>query len=139
MLNCINIEDALKRMNGMLKPKLSIFVALVSTVLPVFGEPSDGATKPNIVFIITDDQSWDTLSFTGGDVHTPFLDKMKSEGMYFSNFNVTSTVCSPSRYTFLTGRYAGRSRGKHFMDEHPPGDQTQIENIGEIEPETGSL
>jgi len=92
------------------------------------------AAKPNVVFIITDDQSWDTISFMGGKVHTPRLDQMAKDGLYLSDFNVTSTVCSPSRYSFLTGRYAGRCQGEKFMREHPPGDQTQIENIGELEP-----
>lgn len=91
------------------------------------------AKKPNVILIITDDQSWDTLGFAGGQVHTPRIDKMAAEGLFFSDFNVTSTVCSPARYSFLTGRYAGNSRGETFMAEHPPGEQTQVENIGELE------
>ncbi|MEO0416696.1 MAG: sulfatase-like hydrolase/transferase, partial [Verrucomicrobiota bacterium] len=75
----------------------------------------------------------------GGKVHTPRIDQMAAEGMYFSNFNVTSTVCSPSRYSFLTGKYAGRCEGERFMQEHPPGDQTQVENIGELEPDNWNL
>ena len=89
--------------------------------------------RPNVVFIITDDQSWDTLGFMGGKVHTPRLDQLVKEGMLLTDFNVTSTVCSPSRYSFLTGRYASRCRGDRFMKEHPPRDQTQVENIGELE------
>ncbi|VGO23573.1 sulfatase family protein [Pontiella sulfatireligans] len=95
--------------------------------------------KPNVVFIITDDQSWDSIGFMGGKVHTPRLDQMAKEGIYLSDFNVTSTVCSPSRYSFLTGRYAGRCEGEKFMQEHPPGDQTQVENIGELEPDRWNL
>src|SRR5210317_616223 len=56
-------------------------------------------TRPNIIFIITDDQSWDSIGFTGGDVYTPRLDKMAQEGIFLSDFNVTTTVCSPSRYS----------------------------------------
>jgi arylsulfatase A-like enzyme len=97
------------------------------------------ANKPNIVFIITDDQSWDTLGFMGGKVHTPRIDQMAKDGLFLSDFNVTSTVCSPSRYSFLTGRYAGNGTGERFMREHPPGDQTQIENIGELEPDRWNL
>lgn len=52
---------------------------------------------------------------------------------------VTSTVCSLSRYSFLTGRFAGRCEGEKFLEEHPPGDQTQVENIGELEPERWNL
>lgn len=95
--------------------------------------------KPNVVFIITDDQSWDTFGFMGGKAHTPRLDQMVKDGLFFSDFNVTSTVCSPTRYSFLTGRYAGNCTGEYFMREHPPGDQTQIENIGELEPDRWNL
>ncbi len=95
---------------------------------------ADETQKPNIVLIITDDQSFDSLRFAGGKVLTPRLDQMAREGLYLTDFNVTSTVCSPSRYSFLTGRYAGRCQGEKFLEEHPPGDQTQVENIGELEP-----
>jgi len=95
--------------------------------------------KPNVILIITDDQSWDSIGFTGGDVHTPRIDQMAKEGLYFSDFNVTSTVCSPSRYSFMTGRFAGNCTGETFMKMHPPGDQTQIENIGELEPDRWNL
>ncbi|MEM1157899.1 MAG: sulfatase-like hydrolase/transferase [Verrucomicrobiota bacterium] len=89
--------------------------------------------------IITDDQSWDSIGFMGGDVHTPRIDQMAGDGLYFSNFNVTSTVCSPSRYSFMTGRFAGNCTGEKFVTMHPPGDQTQIENIGELEPDRWNL
>ncbi len=112
------------------------FLFLVALATSIWAKPNP---KPNIVFIITDDQSWDSLGFMGGKVHTPRLNQMAKDGIYFTDFNVTSTVCSPSRYSFLTGRYAGRCKGKHFMEEHPPGDQTQVENIGEIEPDKWNL
>lgn len=99
----------------------------------------DHAEKPNIILIMTDDQSWDSLGFMGGNVHTPRLDQMAKDGLYLTDFNVTSTVCSPSRYSFLTGRFAGRCQGKKFLEEHPPGDQTQVENIGELEPDLWNL
>ena len=111
----------------------SISKSLLLLVLAAYSS-AYAADRPNIVFIITDDQSWDSLGFMGGDVHTPRLDQMAKDGLYLSNFNVTSTVCSPSRYSFLTGRFAGRCEGQKFMHEHPLGDQTQVENIGELEP-----
>ncbi|TWT95123.1 sulfatase family protein [Neorhodopirellula pilleata] len=107
---------------------------LFTSVLLVGANPVLHAdTRPNIIFILTDDQSWDSVGFLDGQVHTPRLDSMARDGMYLSNFNVTTTVCSPSRYSFLTGRYAGRCEGDRFLREHPPGDQTQVENIGELE------
>ena len=109
-------------------------LAFFYCLLPSFACSQDAAkTSPNIIFIITDDQSWDSLGFMGGEVYTPRIDQMAKDGMYLTDFNVTSTVCSPSRYTFLTGRYAGRCEGERFLKEHPPGDQTQVENIGELE------
>ena len=111
--------------------KYFLRLIFLMTCLPVLTQGE--VARPNVVFIITDDQSWDTLGFMGGKVHTPRLDQMVKEGMLLTDFNVTSTVCSPSRYSFLTGRYASRCRGDRFMKEHPPGDQTQVENIGELE------
>ncbi|MEM7790123.1 MAG: sulfatase-like hydrolase/transferase [Verrucomicrobiota bacterium] len=112
--------------------KITISLSFLSVfALSAQAEPTH--PKPNVVFIITDDQSWDSLSFMGGNVHTPRIDRMAKEGLFLSDFNVTSTVCSPSRYSFLTGRFAGRCEGEHFMKEHPYGDQTQVENIGELE------
>lgn len=108
-------------------------LCLAGTVL------AERTTPPNVVFILTDDQSWDSIGFLGGKVHTPRLDRMAKEGMQLTDFNVTSTVCSPSRYSFLTGRYAGRCKAPRFMTEHPPGDQTQVENIGELELEGWNL
>ncbi|MEM6911089.1 MAG: sulfatase-like hydrolase/transferase [Verrucomicrobiota bacterium] len=97
------------------------------------------AKRPNVILIITDDQSWDSLGFMGGKVHTPRLDQMVREGLLLTDFNVTSTVCSPSRYSFMTGRYAGHCTAEKFLHEHPPGDQTQVENIGELEPNRWNL
>ena len=94
---------------------------------------SASAKRPNIIVIMTDDQDWRHLGFMGGDVHTPNLDRMVNEGVWFTDYNVTSTVCSPSRYTFLTGRYAGRCEGAYFMQLHPEGSQTQVENVCELE------
>ena len=73
-------------------------LCLAGTVL------AERTTPPNVVFILTDDQSWDSIGFLGGKVHTPRLDRMAKEGMPLTDFNVTSTVCSTSRYSFLTGR-----------------------------------
>ena len=64
-------------------------------------------TKPNILFIMTDDQGAWTPSYTGhkGAV-TPNLDKLRSQGMEFKNAFVTTPVCSPSRASLMTSRYA---------------------------------
>jgi hypothetical protein len=45
------------------------------------------ADQPNVILIVTDDQSWDSLAFMGGKVHTPRIDQMAKEELYLTNFN----------------------------------------------------
>ncbi|WP_018627499.1 sulfatase family protein [Niabella aurantiaca] len=65
-----------------------------------------GSQPPNIIFIIGDDISGDDLGAYGnGLVKTPNLDRMAADGALFRNFFVTTSSCSPSRTSILTGRY----------------------------------
>jgi len=79
--------------------------------------------RPNIIVFITDDQDKHSIGAYGGNSLTPNLDRMAREGMVFHRAYVSSTVCTPSRYSFLTGRYAGRSYCERYRDEYPPGQQ----------------
>jgi arylsulfatase A-like enzyme len=104
-----------------------------------------GQGTPNIIFILTDDQSpipVDAVKSSqsrpfgfNGDrfVHTPNIDNLAQNGLVFSRAYVSSSVCSPSRYSILTGRYAGRCEGNAFMRSHPPGSITRVENNTELE------
>ena len=61
---------------------------------------------PNILFLLTDDQRWDTLGCMGNAVvQTPHIDRLAAEGTLFSNAFVTASVCSVSRAAMLTGAY----------------------------------
>ncbi|MBT3912034.1 MAG: sulfatase-like hydrolase/transferase [Verrucomicrobia bacterium] len=82
------------------------------------------AEKPNIIFFLVDDYEKPETSPYGGNVLTPNLDRLAAEGMLFNNAYVTSTVCTPSRYTMLTGRYAGSSTAKEFLTFFPKGRQS---------------
>jgi len=63
--------------------------------------------KPNIIFILTDDHRWDAMSKLGHPVvETPRLDRLSDEGVHFTNAFVTTSLCSPSRASFLTGTHA---------------------------------
>ena len=75
--------------------------------------------RPNIILVITDDQDKHSIGAYGGNSLTPNLDRMAREGMVFHQAYVSSTVCTPSRYSFLTGRYAGRSYSRRYEDECP--------------------
>ena len=70
------------------------------------------ADKPNIVLILADDMGVGEVSHAGGLIPTPALDRMAAEGMRFTDAHTTSSVCTPTRYGILTGRYNWRSRLK---------------------------
>lgn len=62
--------------------------------------------RPNILILFTDQQRWDALGVnSNGDVQTPMLDRLASEGLNFNHYFVQNPVCMPSRVSFLTGQY----------------------------------
>ncbi len=62
--------------------------------------------RPNFIIIYTDDQQYNGVGYTGNNViKTPFMDKLASKSMQFTNANVAFALCSPSRAAMLTGRY----------------------------------
>jgi len=80
---------------------LSCLLAL-PTVLPA-------AEKPNIILINCDDLGYGDLGCYGAkDIRTPQLDRMAAEGTRFTDFSVTSALCTPSRAALMTGKYPGR-------------------------------
>ncbi len=65
--------------------------------------------RPNIIFIITDDQQVGLLGIEGNPTaHTPNIDRIGKEGMLFKNAFVTTPLCSPSRASFFTGNYSSK-------------------------------
>ncbi|VGO18726.1 Arylsulfatase [Pontiella sulfatireligans] len=84
------------------------YVATLLSALLVLCAASAG-TKPNIVVMLSDDLSWTLPGFNGGKiVPSPNLDRLAEEGMLLTQFYVQS-VCSPTRASFLTGRYPFRT------------------------------
>lgn len=63
--------------------------------------------RPNVVFVLTDDQRWDALSCMGNPhLQTPHIDRLAEEGVLFKNHFCTTSLCSPSRASILGGLYA---------------------------------
>jgi N-acetylglucosamine-6-sulfatase len=86
-------------------------VVLISCLITAFlGCSAELPEKPNLLFILTDDQRHDALSVhdTFPWLETPNLDALAAEGVLFENAFVTTSLCSPSRASFLTGTYANR-------------------------------
>src|SRR5690606_13469128 len=77
-------------------------------------EKSKSVEKPNIIFILTDDQRWDALGYAGNKIiQTPEMDRLAQEGLYFKNAFVTTPICAASRASILTGLYE-RTHGYTF-------------------------
>ncbi len=80
-----------------------------------------GQSKPNIIYIMADDMGYADLSGYGRkDYHTPNLDKLAAQGIKFTNAYAGAPLCTPTRTSFMTGRYPARTP------------------VGLIEPLTGS-
>ncbi len=68
---------------------------------------------PNIIYILTDDLGYGDVSCLNpdfGKIKTPQLDQLAAEGMIFTDAHASSSVCTPTRYSVLTGRYNWRTR-----------------------------
>ena len=97
---------------------ISIAVAAIAQSAIAAVEPGTNPApiaKPNILLIVSDDQSYPYLSCYGEPaMQTPNLDKLAAEGMKFHRMFVTSPQCSPSRCSLMTGRSAVASRTSRF-------------------------
>jgi N-acetylglucosamine-6-sulfatase len=68
---------------------------------------ADQARRPNVLFLLTDDQRWDAIGLGGSRyLQTPNMDRLGKEGVYFKNAFCTTSLCSPSRASILSGLYA---------------------------------
>ncbi|MBL6763670.1 MAG: arylsulfatase [Verrucomicrobiae bacterium] len=76
------------------------------------GAVQAASSTPNIILILADDMGPGEPSHAGGLIPTPALDQLASEGMRFTDAHTSSSVCTPTRYGLLTGRYNWRSRLK---------------------------
>ncbi len=97
------------------------FFFLAALLVSLFAVQPAGALAlesqtPNIVVILADDYGYGSAGCYGADgrlIQTPAIDRLAREGRRFTDGNTTSSVCSPTRYSLLTGRYCWRTSLKH--------------------------
>ncbi|QDT63391.1 sulfatase family protein [Calycomorphotria hydatis] len=71
----------------------------------------DGVQPRNVIFILTDDHRYDAMGFMGHPfLETPHMDSLASNGVHLKNAFVTTSLCSPSRASILTGLYTNKHR-----------------------------
>jgi arylsulfatase A-like enzyme len=91
--------------------------ALFSTLLAVLSDSLHAADRlPNVIIILSDDYGYGSVGCYGANpdlVKTPNIDRIAAEGRRFTDANTTSSVCSPTRYSVLTGRYCWRTSLKY--------------------------
>ena len=92
---------------------------LILTFLTALSTPLFSAEKPNIIFILADDMGIGDVSHTTGKAATPHIDRLAKEGMRFTDAHTSSSVCTPTRYSVLTGRYNWRTRLKKSVFFNP--------------------
>lgn len=84
----------------------SVFVARSASA------QSDQAPRPNILLIFSDDQGVADVGCYGSEIQTPHIDSLARDGMKLNQFYAASSICTPSRFGLLTGRFAQRSHDR---------------------------
>jgi N-acetylglucosamine-6-sulfatase len=107
----------------MLRPHACLLV-LLSLAAPLSWllapATAQAARRPNVLFILTDDQRWDCVSLNPRAViATPQIDRLGHEGIYFPNHFCTTSLCSPSRASILSGLYAHAHGVSNNFTEFP--------------------
>ncbi len=85
----------------------------IAVLLLCFGTIAQGATRPNIVYILADDLGYGDVQCMNPErsqIPTPHMDQLAADGMIFTDVHSSSSVCTPTRYGILTGRYNWRTR-----------------------------
>ena len=92
--------------------------------------------KPNIIFILTDDQRWNAVGYSGNAIiQTPEMDELAEQGSYFRNAIVTTPICAASRASIFSGlherthKYTFQTSGirnEYMRDSYPSLTTTKI-------------
>jgi len=89
--------------------------------------------RPNILFVLTDQQRWDALGYIKDWVDTPNLDRLAAEGICYSRCITTTPICIPARVTLATGRYPhNNSVWNNIQYTLPPDSPTWMRTIRDL-------
>jgi|JI6StandDraft_1071083.scaffolds.fasta_scaffold00479_15 arylsulfatase A-like enzyme len=91
---------------------ISLFFVTISMAVAAADAAEAPSSKPNILVILADDVGWSDAGCYGGtQVKTPHIDRLAREGQRFVQGHASAAVCTPTRYSMLTGQYSWRQSG----------------------------
>ena len=98
-----------------------VCISFVLNNLKLLGGGKPDNTRPNIVFIMSDDHAYQAISaYSNKLIKTPNIDRIAKNGIKFTNACVTNSICAPSRATILTGKHShlNSKTDNYFPFEH---------------------
>lgn len=132
LVSCHTMKIIKFRMSRSIWPGLLSLLFLMAIPGAVWSQ----SNRPNIIYVLADDMGIGDISIynPNGKIHTPNLDKMAKMGMRFTDAHTSSSVCTPTRYSTLTGRYNWRSPLKSGVltgksDALIPDDRTTVASL----------
>src|SRR3954469_9702686 len=103
----------------MARVRAAVAVSLLFCATALARPAAAAGERPNILFILTDDQRWDDAGYTGNAVvRTPAMDRLAREGARLDRFYVASPLCCPSRAALLSGLYPHQRRNGVLDNRH---------------------
>lgn len=92
---------------------------IIVSIITFIGTSRSEVENPNILIIYTDDQGYGDVSYLNPDskIQTPNIDRLISEGINFTHGHSAASVCTPSRYALMTGRYPWRTKLKFGVSQ----------------------
>ncbi|MCB5186091.1 sulfatase [Methylobacillus gramineus] len=118
----------MKRKKVLVALALAMQTAMPQVLMAALPALPGESTKPNVVYILVDDQRYDAFGFLNPSLRTPHMDSIAREGTYFKNAFVTTSLCSPSRASILTGMYAHH----HGVSDNNPMDLSHLSYFPEL-------
>ncbi|MCC5906223.1 MAG: sulfatase [Balneolaceae bacterium] len=95
------------------------FLTFLLAISIPFSIIADNNDKPNVIIFFVDDLGWVDTGVTGSDLYnTPNIDRLAKEGMLFTDAYSSSTICSPTRASLMTGMAPERTRVTDWIDGH---------------------
>lgn len=93
----------------------------------VAAQAAPRASRPNIIYILADDQGYGDIGSYGQiKIKTPVVDEMAREGLRFTQFYAGSAVCAPSRSAFMTGQHTGHTTVRGNFGKMPDGTSVRV-------------